>query len=154
VDGDGVSEVAFLLDGRTLVSAGPFDSTKLWNAATGLLIRSFGQADIKANIALSPDGRQLLSGNRNAAPELWDVATGSLIRSFEEPAEGIASDKKITQRNIVRRPPLVDTVLFSPDGELVLSGYTDGTKRLWDAASGALIRNSIAIRTRSGRRPF
>jgi WD40 repeat protein len=128
--------VAFSPDGGRVLS-GNFDNTiKLWDAATGALIRTFeGHSSPVTSVAFSPDGSRVLSatsgsvllptgdliGNDNTI-KLWDAATGSLIRTFEGHSVPVTS------------------VAFSPDGSRVLSGSQDRTIKLWDAATGALIR--------------
>ena len=104
--------------------SGSWDKTiKLWDAATGALIRTFeGHSDGVWSVAFSPDGDRVLSGSDDKTIKLWDAATGALIRTFEGHSGGVMS------------------VAFSPDGARVLSGSEDKTIKLWDAATGALIR--------------
>jgi WD40 repeat protein len=140
----GVSTVAFAPDGRTLVSGGldwdgtlrpPRKSTvKLWDVASGQLLRTFEDAvaDRLANengedgvagvpsLAFSPDGGRVLA-SWGKTLKLWDIATG-LMRTFE--GQGGA----------------VDAVAFSPDGRAVLSGTYGSPLKLWDATSGRLVR--------------
>jgi WD40 repeat protein len=118
-----ISAVAFSPDG-TLVLTGSGDKTlKLWDVATGKLLRSFdGHIGEVRSVAFSPDGTRALSGSKDKTLKLWDVATGKLLRTFE----GHTFD--------------VNSVAFSPDGARALSGSGDDTLKLWDVATGKVLR--------------
>ncbi len=104
-------------------------TTKLWDAVTGALIRTFeGHSDQVRSVAFSPDGSRVLSGSADNTIKLWDAATGALIRTFEGHSDQVRS------------------VAFSPDGARVLSGSSDKTIKLWDAATGELIRETAVIK--------
>jgi WD40 repeat protein len=162
---DAVSGVVFLPDGRRLASCSWDGSIRLWDIETGKQLHCFrpryshlhfttvcvagstgrlvGGAwgtshvwDLESkeeilpdrdapggwSIALSPDGRYAVS----AAPTgiiLWDVETKAQIHVFE----GYSSAAK--------------SLSFSPDGHRILSGHVDGSIRLWDVESGAILRS-------------
>src|SRR5262249_37804177 len=77
--------------------------------------------------------------------------TGSLRRKitfvlaflvFPLSADAARAQAKV-QIEIVPQTPhsgAVDSVAFSPDGSRVLSGSGDGTIKLWDTATGQLLR--------------
>jgi WD40 repeat protein len=118
----GVTSVAFSPDGGRVLSGGSDNTIKLWEVATGALIRTFeGHSAIVASVAFSPDGTRVLSGGWDKTIKLWDTATGALIRTFEG------------------HSAMVTSVAFSPDGGRVLSGGWDNTIKLWEVATGALI---------------
>jgi WD40 repeat protein len=74
-----VRAVAFSADGRFLVSSSE-DSARLWEVATGRMLRSFPatrQSD--DGIALSDDGRTLVQGGR-----IYDIATGRLVADHRQ----------------------------------------------------------------------
>ncbi len=128
---DRVMSVAFSPDGRYALSGSNDCTLKLWEVATGRLIRTFEgwtEATIKGHrgivdaVAFSPDGRYALSGSNDKTLKLWEVATGRLIRTFEGHKGNVRS------------------VAFSPDGRNALSGSWDETLKLWDVATGRLIR--------------
>src|SRR5262245_32817214 len=71
-----VYTIAFSPDGRHVLT-GSFDKTlRLWEAATGKEIKSFGgQAGHQQNIlavAFSPDTHYLASGSQDNTVKLWD----------------------------------------------------------------------------------
>jgi WD40 repeat protein len=118
-----VYSVAFSPDGRQAISGSNDKTIKLWDVASGNLIRTFsGHSDAVFSVAFSPDGRQAISGSYDKTLKLWDVASGRVIRTFSG------------------HTGYVRSVAFSPDGRQVISGSWDGRLKLWDIAGGSLIR--------------
>jgi hypothetical protein len=119
----GVTSVAFSPDGKQAISGSNDKTLKLWDAATGRVIRTFsGHSDFVASVAFSPDGKQVISGSNDKTLKLWDIATGRVIRTFSGHSDW------------------VNSAIFSPDGKQVISGSNDKTLKLWDVASGREIR--------------
>nr|VFJ66636.1 MAG: WD40 repeat [Candidatus Kentron sp. DK] len=120
---DNVNAVAFGPDGHTVLSGSSDDTLKLWEVASGQVIRTFrGHSHYVDSVAFAPDGRTVLSGSWDSTARLWDVASGKEIRAFRGHTNYVAA------------------VAFSPDGRTVLSMSNDNTVRLWDVASGKEIR--------------
>ena len=118
-----VNSVAFSPDGARVLSGSSDGKLKLWDAATGQLIRTFGAySGVVHSAAFSPDGVRLLSGNADGTLKLWDAASGHEIHTFKGHSGRVRSGA------------------FSPDGKRVLSGSDDKTLKLWDASTGQLIR--------------
>jgi WD40 repeat protein len=118
-----VTSVAFSPDGTRVLSCSRDNTIKLWDAATGALIRTFeGHSSEVSSVAFLPDGAHLLTGGSDDHTiKLWDAATGALVRNFEGQSDWVLS------------------LAFSPDGAYVLSGSLDKTIKLWDTASGQLL---------------
>jgi hypothetical protein len=118
-----VSSVAFSPDGQALASGSLDNTIRLWDAASGALLRTLeGHTDWVHSVAFSPDSRALASASWDNTIRLWDAASGALRRTLEGHTQPVWS------------------VAFSPDGRLLASASDDRTIRLWDAASGALRR--------------
>jgi eukaryotic-like serine/threonine-protein kinase len=116
---DVVWSVAFGPDGRRIASASNDRTIKIWDAATGRIIRTLAAGEFVQVVAFHPDGSQIASGGSNRVVTLWDVATGQPIRSLAGHALSIFQ------------------LAYSPDGKSLASSSTDGTVRLWDLVGNA-----------------
>src|SRR5256885_1364904 len=89
---DSFNSVAFSPEGKTLAS-GSYDKTiKLWDVASGELLRSLeGHRDSVLSVAFSSDGKTLASGSNDTTIKLWDVASGELLRSLEGHRDSVRS---------------------------------------------------------------
>jgi WD40 repeat protein len=122
------ASVAFSPDGSR-VAAGSWDrsptSVKLWDAATGKLLRGFQGHD--DSVAFLPDGARLLAGGKDKTLTLWDTASGRALRTFEGHLKA------------------VEAVSVSADGKRALSAGKEGTIRVWSLDSGELLATLIGV---------
>jgi WD40 repeat protein/uncharacterized caspase-like protein len=125
-------------DGTKVISSTPF-TAKLWDAATGQLVRTFGGQSHSVNaIGMSADGSTLASGGDDKIAKIWDAATGQLVRTLGEHTEEIASIA--FSRDGTRVAASAGrTIAFSLDSARVASA-SDSAIRLWEATSGRLLR--------------
>ena len=116
-----VASLALSADGRT-VAAGAGAEVRLWDAATGELLRALSVPDGPVrSLALLPDGRFLVVGVENGPIALWDLGSGRQVRSWTRHA-GFATSLAVV-----------------PGGRLVASGGSDRVVRLWDPSSGRTV---------------
>jgi len=114
-----VTSLAVGRDGR-FVASGSIDRTaRLWEVATGRMVRGFSDdTEAVSTVAFSPDGSLLATAGRNI--KVWEVRTGRVLHTFTVPDN-------------------TNAVAFSPDGTRLASGGWDETVRLWDITSERLL---------------
>ncbi len=114
-----VYAVAFSADGTRILTGGLARAADLWDARTGLLLRSFrGHSRTIRCVAFYPDGRHVVTGSEDNSAKIWEVATGRIIRTLKGHRAGLAS------------------VAVSPTGNRIVTGSRDTTAKLWDSVSG------------------
>jgi WD40 repeat protein len=130
----GIEYVAFLPDGRTVLTCGfgngrsKLNEVRFWDTENGRLLQSssfsFGDATRSPGcLALTPDGKTLATGGgyRDPVIQLWDTTTGKRVGRFSGHQGGAT-----------------ESLAFSPDGKTLASGGRDTTVLLWDVARARL----------------
>lgn len=140
--------VAFSPDGKQLLSSS-FDKTlKLWDVASGNLVREFkayhekefpkGHQEEVFTAAFSPDGKFLASGSGGLERviKIWNVADGTVVRDLVNPS--VKSDPK----HPMSHPGWIYQLRFTKDGKLVSAGdapKNQGYLAVWNPQDGKLL---------------
>lgn len=109
-------------DGQSLISSSGDKTIKLWNLATGKLLRTLtGNSEPILSVAISPTNRTLVSGSYsiNRAINIWNFPTGVI-------------------RNLAGDSSQVWSVAISPDGQSFASSDGDGAIDIWSMLDGKL----------------
>jgi WD40 repeat protein len=109
--------LAFSPDGTILASAVFEETIRLWDVASGKLMRDLNGRYRTRVVAFAPNGKMLVSAGDTRA-RLWDVASGKQLHVLSG------------------HEPTVQAAAFSPDGETLAVSSDDNTIRLWNTASG------------------
>jgi WD40 repeat protein len=73
-----VIALAFMPDGKTLISARANHTIKLWDVATLTETRTLkGHTGMVSSLSLSPDGKTLASGSLDRTVRLWDISAAN-----------------------------------------------------------------------------
>ncbi len=116
-----VASLAFSADDQTLVSVGVDYSMRIWTLSTGQCDRVIkGHTSVVWDVAISPRGI-IATASDDATVKLWDLQ-GNCIRTLTG------------HRGWVR------SVSFSPEGERLATGSTDGTVRIWQVNNGECLQ--------------
>ncbi|KAF8834181.1 WD40 repeat-like protein [Paxillus ammoniavirescens] len=122
---DWINCVLWSLDGRKLFSASADHTIRCWNSESGESIGEpwTGHTDNVTSLSLSPDGTKLVSTSWDETIRFWDTCSGEPIG------------------HPLKHEDYLYSVIFSPSGEFVASGYTNVSiwaVPWWDASQKQL----------------
>jgi len=137
-----VNYVAYLTDGKSIITADGDQTIRLWDRETGKEIRRFtkpekkgsgSEADIEENarqammvwgggaqnmsVALAPDGKTL-AAVYGSSVQFWDVGSGKPSGEIKGPAEGIGA------------------ISFAADSKMLVGRGQDRTTYVWEVDGG------------------
>jgi RNA polymerase sigma factor (sigma-70 family) len=119
--GDSVGQIFFTPDGKSLVTSDATNIIRVWDAASGRVVREIGDPKIDfREMALSPDGKTLATTIYPSQLRLWDVATGREKKRWHEAQD---EDSRFLE--------LDHSLGFAPDGRTLAVGvrqYHQATK--------------------------
>jgi len=163
----GVVAAAFSPDGRHVLTASYDGSARLWDPATGEEVFRFVDESgaLPSSVSFSSDGRRFVVGQMGGPTRLFDRETGEELLSLMPeiaggPHAAISRDaSQIITAGVspglqlwsagtgellttfgTETPPLNGAIAFSPEGDRVFAGHTDGLVRAWDLATGEVVQ--------------
>jgi len=121
-----VSDCCFSSDGSIVVSASSDNTLILWNAKTGMPIKTlYGHDKDVRSCDITRDGSKILSGSGDCTIRIWDVQSGTTLEIYT--IQGIA----------------IEDCRFSKDASKILAACSDGIMRLIDIKSGDVLKTFI-----------
>jgi len=120
-----VYSIIFSPDGSLIASGSGDKTVKLWDVRSKTLLETFQHSDDVTSFAFSPDSTLLAIGGRDGIIKLWGV------KNLEEIVALKGNPNNVTDM-LRGYSGEVNSVAFSPDGNLLASGYWGRTILLWD----------------------
>ncbi len=115
--------VAFSPDGREALTGARDGLVKLWDVATGQIVRRYaGHTGWVTGVAFGPGGRRVASSSQDGTARIWDKQSGQVLLTLEGHTDS------------------VESIAFSSDGTRCLTGAQDHSVRLWDSITGRELR--------------
>jgi WD40 repeat protein len=115
---NGVGDLVFTPDGKTLVTGDKKGEIKIWNVADHkqpFHTLKTAHKDAVTALTMSPDGKRFASTSADSTVKVWDIATGKEVRAwdFHYPSSEVGG--------------FVRNYVFTPDGKQLITANGDGT---------------------------
>lgn len=131
---DKPKQALFGPDGKHILTFDASSTVRLWSGTTGDELRTLAtQEQPVLSVAFDAEGRRVATlGRIDGKLQLWDTATGQRLRKERLP-EAPSLFTALFPKEI---PDHQGTVTFSPDGLLLLTGFTGYDALLWTVRQG------------------
>lgn len=162
---DTVYSLAFSPDQKRLASGGADKFAKVFEVDTGRLIKSFeGHTHHVLGVSWKRDGRTLASAGADKVIKVWNTVTGeqrktvdgfgkeiTSVQFLDASAEALVStgdsqlrlirdDGNNNVRSFEGATGFLTSAAVTPDGKRVVAANQEGVLRVWDGATGKLVR--------------
>ncbi|KAG2052848.1 WD40 repeat-like protein [Suillus hirtellus] len=129
-----VTEVAFILSTRLLVTGSDDESLRVWDLDTGKQVGEplLGHDAMVYAVSASPDGRWIASGGRNGSILVWEVATNE-------------RELKRVPVSFEGHENLVEDIVFAPDNKTFASASWDETVCVWKRETGKIVLGPLKV---------
>ena len=145
--GGNVKAVVFSPGGATIATRALDNKVYLWNAASGSLLRTIHNENIRNihrlftplyPIAYSPDGTKLAVSHRGVFVRIYRTSDGELLREIHDS---------------YRPENIITSLAFSPDG-LIAAGYSNGLLRMSRVSDGEYAHDDLFFVIHHGFNPI
>lgn len=125
--GDEVTSVKFTPDNAFLVSGSLDGVVKIWDTTNGNLVKTIAAHtnEIK-QVDISPDGSMIVTASADQTCKIWNFNTGDFISTFGKLNGGV-----------------VWSANWSPNGNHIVTGTSNGDVILWDISTVSGTKNLI-----------
>ena len=147
--------VAYSPDGNYLASGSRDGSIRIWEVSSGKAIQTLtGHTYFVLSVAYSPDGQYIASCSKDSTLRVWDATTGKLLHTLKHTGEMSAvtylpNGKYLAACSYDGSIIIIDTSTYavaysitahaewaislvcSPDGRYLASGFGDSTVEIW-----------------------
>ena len=153
---EGIKSVALSPDGSKVVLATRgHASVTLCSTQTGETLSILrGHPSYVQSVCFSPDGRHIVSSSMAGTNFVFDESTRELTPDGQFQKVGVREIEAITANMVIvwqadSGQPVrsfdghrddVNTAVFGPKGEVILSGSSDGTLMLWELRTGKVLK--------------
>jgi WD40 repeat protein len=171
-DAGNVFSVAFSPDNSLIASGSPDCAVRIWNAHSFTEVtRLSGHQNVVTSIIFFPDGTRMASGSSDCTVRMWDARTYESLPGIQCSGEVYViaispdcsclavSEDMTGGTGIIRVYDAVtlayktqvqifpghfssQSIVFSPDSDLIASGTGSGAVQVWDASSLRMISTS------------
>jgi WD40 repeat protein/serine/threonine protein kinase len=163
--GDSVYHAVFSADGTKLVTGCGDGAVRIWDAATGVLLREFRRDQVQRRyyvVALSPDGK-LVAGLDLGTAQVWQVDTGTPIAELRDatpssfPSLVFSADGRWLAMSTGNDVQVLDaqtwkvvhhsaglgihSLSWDPTGPQLLTGSAEGDASIWAIPSGGRVHH-------------
>jgi WD40 repeat protein len=114
--------VEFSHDGKLLSTTGMSDYVELWNVSDRSRALSMSYPGTTFGARFSPDDTLLVIPTFRHFAEVRSAADGSVVSTLDGHESSVYD------------------AMFSPDGSEIVTAGSDGTVRIWDTATGAMLQ--------------
>lgn len=106
--------------GKYIVTASDDFTAKVWDAASGKMLRSLNTGSEVREAVFSPDGKMVATAARDNSIIVWERVTGKRLLEITTPSQA-------------------QSVSFSPDGKKIVTQTWKSHPEVWDIASRKLL---------------
>lgn len=139
----GITSIAFDAAGKRLVTTS-FDGTAaVWRTADGRLLQAFSHGGVPLLSArFSRDGRRLATGALDGSVRIWALAPEAPRPACPAGTQPCFVERWAEKVPLLTldHPDMVTSLAFDGSGRQLVTASLDGAARVWNTASGVLVR--------------